>query len=172
MDFGTILFWRINENQFLSKIQKIGLYVCLLIIVFSFQCQFLWYYLYVLLTMQQSLNGELLNLFIFLPIFDSICILQNAKLFPKKITFFQLNISDILLYLKLFVTVLYVISSSLCKNFRFIFVRYFIHLSWTKWAVLPFDAIHWIWFQSPFLLSFIMAGLLLIHIVKGVYIET
>ena len=159
MDCGTILFWKINENQFLSKIQKIGLYVCLLIIVFSFQCQFLWYYLYVLLTMQQNLNGELLNLFIFLPIFDNICILQNAKLFPKKITFFQGYH-------------FYVISSSLCKNFHFIFVRYFIHLSWTKWAVLPFDAIHWIWFQSPFLLSFIMAGLLLIHIVKGVYIET
>lgn len=131
MDCGTILFWRINENTFLSKIQKIGLYVCLLIIIFSFQYQFLWYYLYVLLTIQQSLNGDVLNLFLFLPIFDSICILQNEKLFPKKITFFQLNISAILLYLKLFVAVLCVISSSLCKSFHFIFVRYFIYLSWT-----------------------------------------
>ena len=101
------------------------------VLIVSFQYQFLWYYLYVLLTIQQSLNGDVLNLFLFLPIFDSICILQNEKLFPKKITFFQLNISAILLYLKLFVAVLCVISSSLCKSFHFIFVRYFIYLSWT-----------------------------------------
>lgn len=129
VDWGTILFSRTNENPLLSKTRKTCLKVCLLITIFSFQYQFSWYYLCVLLTVQQSLNGEFLNLFIFLPIFDSICILQNEKLFLK-IIIFQLNILAILLCFKLFIAVLYIISSSLSKRFHLIYVRYFICLSW------------------------------------------
>ena len=66
VDCATILFSRTNENPFLSKTQKTCLKVCLLITIFSFQYQFSWYYLCVLLTIQQSLNGDLLWIWIWI----------------------------------------------------------------------------------------------------------
>lgn len=170
MDCGTILFWRISENTFLSKIQKIGLYVCLLIIIFSFQYQFLWYY--VLLTIQQSLNGTFwicsyFFLFLIVSVFYK---MKNysLKILPSFNSIFQLfccilnylllcSVSFHLLFVKVFIL--------------FLLDILFIFLGLNELFCL---LVQYIGSDSKVLFSylFIMAGILLIHIVKGVYIET
>lgn len=116
VDCGSILLSRTNENPFLSETESMVeglsinhyiffsiqvfmvLFMCAATLQHSWMVTF-WIYSYFFLFLMVSLSYT------------------NEKLFLKIITFFQFNVLAILMDLKLFDATLYIISSSLCKNF-------------------------------------------------------